>query len=125
LSKIAISYRRVAEHVSKRLVEHAGDEIEAIILYGSVARGEAGQESDIDLLIIVPNGKIRKHALHLSYDADLEYGTVTSHIYMTTQELECYLSWGDPFLEEVLKEGIILHDRGFYSKVRESFSRQG
>jgi len=123
LSRVAVSYRRVAERVAERLLEEIGDNIEAIVLYGSVARGEAGRDSDIDLLIIVPDGEIRNQVLSVSYDVDLEFGTVTSHVYMTPQEFECYLSWGDPFLREILKEGIVLYDRGFYSKVRGSIPK--
>ena len=125
LSGVVVSQRRVAKCLADRLLGHFGDKIEAIVLYGSVARGEAERESDIDLLIIVPEGEIRKQVLSLSYDVDLEFGTVTSHVYMTPQEFERYLSWGDPFLREVLKEGVILYDRGFYSRVRGSLLKQG
>jgi predicted nucleotidyltransferase len=125
LSRVAVSYKRVAERLAERLRDAVGDRIEAIVLYGSVARGEAGKDSDVDLLIIVPDGKIRRQILRVSYDLDLEFGTVTSHVYMTPQEFERYLSWGDPFLREVLKEGIVLYDSGFYSKVRGGLSEQG
>lgn len=37
------------------LWERLGDELIALVLYGSVARGEARPESDVDLLIILPD----------------------------------------------------------------------
>lgn len=124
LSKVAVNYSWVVERFVERLLEEIKNRIEAIVLYGSVARNEAEQESDIDLLIIVPEGEIRDQVLSVSYDVDLEFGTVTSHVYMTPQEFKRYLSWGDPFLREVLKDGIVFYDRGFYSKVCESFPKQ-
>jgi predicted nucleotidyltransferase len=37
-----------------------------IILFGSAARGEMGADSDVDLLIVMPNGTHRRHtAQHL------------------------------------------------------------
>ena len=125
LSGVVVSQRRVAKCLADRLLGHFGDKIEAIVLYGSVARGEAERESDIDLLIIVPEGEIRKQVLSLSYYVDLEFGTVTSHVHMNSKEFERYVNLGDPFLKDVLKEGIILYDRGFYSRVRESLFKQG
>lgn len=124
LSKVAVNYSWVVERFVERLLKEIGNRIEAIVLYGSVARNEAGQESDIDLLIIIPEGEIRNQVLSVSYDVDLEFGTVTSHVYMTPQEFKRYLSWGDPFLQDVLKDGIVFYDRGFYSKIRESFPKQ-
>ncbi len=117
---------KIAKVLAEKLIKKFGDEIEAIVLYGSVARKETGLESDIDLLIIVPEGEdIREQILSLTYDVDLEFGAVTSQVYMTPQEFERYLSWGDPFLENVLKEGVIIYDRGFYAKVRGSFLKKG
>lgn len=91
---------------TKCLAERLRDEVgrvKTVNLYGSVTRREAGQ--DIDLLIIIPNGKIRRQIVRVSYDVDLQFSMVTSHVYMTPQEFERYMSWGDPFLREVLKEG--------------------
>ena len=48
-------YEEVARKLSDRLIAELKGEIEAIVLYGSVARKEAHEESDIDILIISPD----------------------------------------------------------------------
>jgi hypothetical protein len=46
-------YRQVVERFLALFEEHFGDRLISLVLYGSVARGEARAESDIDLLLIV------------------------------------------------------------------------
>ena len=52
------------EEFIKKVREKHGDKIDRIILYGSYARGEAEEESDIDVLIWrrIP-GRARGHIL--------------------------------------------------------------
>jgi len=45
-------YRRIAEDFARHLKAKYGDRIERIILFGSVARGEAREDSDVDLLVV-------------------------------------------------------------------------
>jgi len=47
-------YRRIAEDFARHLRVKYGSQIEQIILFGSVARGEQREESDVDLLIVTP-----------------------------------------------------------------------
>ena len=55
-----------------RVVEELGNRINAIILYGSVARGEAGEESDIDVLIVGRDKEVRSKVSEISYEIDYE-----------------------------------------------------
>lgn len=47
-----VDHRQAAQFIADRLMAEHGQDIERIILYGSVARGEAGPESDVDLVIV-------------------------------------------------------------------------
>jgi predicted nucleotidyltransferase len=38
----------------------AGSDVQAVVLFGSIARGEASAASDIDLAVIAPNGWSRR-----------------------------------------------------------------
>lgn len=51
------------EHVAEavRCLVAAADPLR-IVVFGSVARGEAGPESDLDLLVVMPDGTDRKRS---------------------------------------------------------------
>lgn len=105
-------YESVARELTDKVVSALGDEVDAVILYGSVARGEATPDSDIDILVI---GKhihdYEEKILDISYDLDLDFGTLTTVIYRTPQEIEKYISMGSTFLPKVLRHGEFLYGR--------------
>ena len=39
----------------ERLYAHCGDRVRSVILFGSMARGDAGPDSDIDVLVALTN----------------------------------------------------------------------
>jgi hypothetical protein len=41
--------------VLRRLREWFGEELVSVVIYGSYARGEADTDSDVDLMVVVPN----------------------------------------------------------------------
>jgi predicted nucleotidyltransferase len=49
--KIRDKYRKAVDEFVERVLDKYSDRIDSIILFGSVARGEAKEESDIDILI--------------------------------------------------------------------------
>lgn len=56
--------RRVLERFVSRLRAELGDELRAVWLYGSRARGEEpGPDSDVDLLVLTTGGRERDAAL--------------------------------------------------------------
>jgi predicted nucleotidyltransferase len=61
-----------------------------VILYGSAARGQLDEESDIDLLVVLPkvDWAIQKEIIAVCFDAGLECGRVFSAICYTTEEME-------------------------------------
>ena len=87
-----------------------GDVIEQIILYGSVARNEATEESDIDIAIILTcemDDRVKERMLAWSSDIDLRYDRVFSIIDINKEQME---QWGRvlPFYQNIQKEGIVL-----------------
>jgi len=81
-----------------------------IILFGSLARGQINQGTDIDLFIIksdVPEfGVDRIRQL----DALIKYRLATDFIVYKPAELEQRLNLGDPFVKSILEEGKVLYD---------------
>ena len=45
--------RRIAEEAARRLRDAYGDRLREVVLFGSWVRGEAHEESDVDLLVVL------------------------------------------------------------------------
>jgi len=84
-------------------------QVEAMILYGSVARGEAGDESDIDLLILTQNQLSRADRHQITgvvFEVNLEYGTNFSSLVVSHSSWESGLFSVLPIHQQIIKEGI-------------------
>lgn len=83
---------------------------EKVILFGSVARGEVTEDSDIDLLIIKA-GVDQMSRIDRHRDvAKLYSHTIASDILVyTPYEIKKRLYLGDPFIKTVFSEGKILY----------------
>ena len=104
-----------------RVVKELGDRICVIVVYGSVARGEAKEDSDIDVLIVGRDGEIRRRVSEISYDIDYEnsFETFIMPVYYTREEFEHRIRVGSPFIYEVLKDGVALYDDGTFKGIRQ------
>lgn len=87
--------------------------LKAVILYGSVARGTATSESDIDIMILIDgsNQELRLFEDKLndiSTDISIKYSKVLSIIDVSYQE---YIRWEKvlPFYRNVSEEGVVLY----------------
>lgn len=117
-------YKQVVKELRDRLVKELGDRIDSLILYGSAARGEAGEESDIDILVITRDNdrKVYDRISGIRTDVDLKNGTLTSLVVFSRAEVEKYLKLGSPFIEDVIEEGVILYDDGTFRGLRGSLA---
>lgn len=81
---------------------------EKVILYGSYARGEATEDSDIDLFIIAPTIErfFERMATVVGTVRDLRRGLPLSPIVLTPKEVEERMKRGDQFIKEILEEGV-------------------
>lgn len=100
----------IKDELVRGLLEIFKDNIEAIILYGSVARNESTQESDVDIAIIIRTDMsdiTREKFIQWSAELDLRYDRVFSIVDIQEKNMQ---KWGDvlPFYQNVQKEGIVL-----------------
>ena len=98
---------------SEKLKEVFGDKLINVILYGSYARGDYNEYSDIDIMALVDMdklelGKYRWRVSSFMSDMDLEYDVLLS---IKLQDKDTFEEWQNtlPFFMNVKKEGIIIN----------------
>lgn len=92
--------------ISKRLKESYG--AKEVILFGSYARGEAHEDSDIDLLVIADTRErfFERIAAVLKLLRGLIRYIPLSPIVLTPEEVEMQLKKHNQFIEEILETGL-------------------
>jgi len=82
-----------------------------ILIFGSKAKGYSDDESDLDVLILLPH-KVdrftRKRIIHAVFDINLEHGTNISPIIYSMEDWEQGPVSILPFRETVEKEGVAI-----------------
>jgi predicted nucleotidyltransferase len=91
------------------LDELYGERLAKLVLYGSFARGEATDTSDIDVLVVL-RGEVNewaeiKRMSHVTQPIALEYEELIAKLPLSLNEYETRRS---PLLINVRKEGIVL-----------------
>lgn len=91
-----------------------GDSLERILVYGSYARGDYKENSDIDVMILVDDGddEIKKKfndVCDLAFDYEMEYGIVISPL---VKNIEHFMKWSEvlPFYRNVKQEGMAIDE---------------
>jgi predicted nucleotidyltransferase len=81
-----------------------------VILYGSYAKGEATEDSDVDIFIIAPAEErfFDRMARVLEIVRDLYDGLALSPIVLRQEEVAERLRVGDQFVQEILESGVEL-----------------
>ncbi|MCK4476139.1 MAG: nucleotidyltransferase domain-containing protein [Methanophagales archaeon] len=99
--------KHFVEEVKEYLIKTYGEKIKQVMVYGSYARGEATEESDIDVLIVVDDSlnpfAVRKSLSDILFDILLENGELISVIAIPESFFKNYNS---PFLLNVKEEGV-------------------
>jgi len=92
------------------LKQHLGDKLLATRLFGSVARGTATPESDIDILVVVENEdrRTRETIIEVTVDVNLKHDVVISPIIMSKARYSGSLFHETFFYKSLQEEGIPL-----------------
>jgi predicted nucleotidyltransferase len=83
---------------------------EKVILYGSYARGEGTEDSDVDILVIAQTNErmFERMATVSRIVRDLRNGLPISPIVLTPEELRHKLDIKDAFIQTIMEEGRVL-----------------
>ncbi|WP_334196303.1 nucleotidyltransferase domain-containing protein [Muricomes intestini] len=92
--------------------ELLGDKLDKIILYGSFARGDDQENSDVDIMILVRISeqeikKIENYIYDIAFDIELNTGVDISPVIKNVNQFEY---WEDtlPFYRNVKEEGVVI-----------------
>jgi len=80
-----------------------------IILFGSFARGDINEGSDVDLIVIADWKEGFLERIKLLLDLD-EFGIPLEPIGYTEEEFEDLIDGENPFILEALKEGKVIYE---------------
>jgi predicted nucleotidyltransferase len=127
LENLKEPYRRLVAVLVESLLDVLGSRLVSVVVYGSVARGEAGRDSDIDLLVVaegLPRSKLRRQEVFEEAEARISemieevwekgYHVDFSPIILTPEEARRHR----PIYLDMIYDAVIIYDRGgFMEKV--------
>ena len=108
------------EKITPKLVQYIVDKIvreiqpEKIILFGSYARGDFSRDSDLDLFIVVDDGRESSRLIRRKIDA-LLWGRrfPVDLVVRKEKEIERNFKAKNPFyIHHIFKDGKVLYDKG-------------
>lgn len=97
---------------SQKVKKLLGQKLDKVILYGSYARGDYNEHSDIDIMILtaLTDEEIEKtepKLFDLAFDFQMDYGVDISVVVKNKDQFEYWLG-ALPFYNNVKKEGVVL-----------------
>lgn len=105
--KVPQKIKKILEEVKRRLNDIYGDKLKGIILYGSYARGDFSEGSDIDLIILLEymeeSSAEREKYFDVIWELELIYDVVISIIPLREEE---YRTRRMPLILNAKREGI-------------------
>ena len=100
----------------RRVAEQEKNNLKKIVLFGSVAREEANDDSDIDVLVVLKEMTLEDRILVCDISADVKWDMgFDENAYLKTltvsEEETCGLAyWG--LMRNVSRDGVVLYDAG-------------
>ena len=114
LAHLKENERRALAELVERLRQRYGDDLRRVVLFGSKARGDFDEESDLDVLLVVtqiPDEVYWQHRRAITKetcDLELEYGVVFSLLIQDAPEYAQMRQWNLLINRNIERDGIVL-----------------
>lgn len=107
------SINQIISIFNEKVKEVLGNRLKKIILYGSYARGDFNNSSDVDIMILTDCTfeeieEYRDIISDIAFDIELENGIVISPIIKNIDKYNARVNFV-PFYKNVKKEGVVLN----------------
>ena len=106
---MAVKTQEVIAEMVRRIVEKFDPQ--QVILFGSHARGAAGPDSDVDLLVVMPIRGSRRQQQVAIRTALSGMGLAKDVLVVTSEEVEQYRDQVGTVIRPALREGKVLYER--------------
>lgn len=102
------SVLQIVADLRSRLHDCSGTELREIRVFGSFARGEAGVESDLDLLVVLTTDDIatRRIVYDLAGDLTAQYGICVSPTVFADERWRAAVRAGLPLARAIERDGV-------------------
>ena len=107
-SRMSKAPTRALEEMVTQIVAHFHPQ--RLILFGSHARGEAQEDSDVDLLIIAPSNEPRWRRTVSVYRVLAGLGVAKDIVWWTPEEIAEWRDVKSHLIHRVLREGKVLYE---------------
>ncbi len=104
--------KKLAQEIKQHLNTHLSNRVTDVVLFGSQIKGNAKNDSDYDVLIILKDDydrKTKRTINDLCYDFDLKYDIFLDTQIISKDELENGLRGKHPIFKIAIKEKTIKH----------------
>ena len=104
-------------NVAKAFVHRLSkDDIVAVVLFGSVARGEFTEKSDVDILVVYKDERIKDEIRNLVDNIADSYDVHVVPVFLTQKEIKERIKQFDNFIITVIDEGRLLYGEATWLK---------
>ncbi|MFO7599293.1 MAG: nucleotidyltransferase domain-containing protein [Candidatus Desulfacyla sp.] len=108
-TSLKMNERRAIEAAEKIIIKQFP--IQRVILFGSKARGDSDEHSDMDLLLISSrklHWKEEKAVTEILFDIGMEYDVIFSPLFVSGEEWDGGIFTRFPVYEEIVRDGAIV-----------------
>ena len=104
------------QEIIKEFIKKIKNDVISVVLFGSYAKNEHDENSDIDFIVIIKNDETRKKIEQIQLSFLLKYGVIISPIILTKRELKKNFKMEMPLFYGMLTGYVILFDKENFFK---------